>query len=77
MDIPGNEKADEMAKEAAGSNGSTHENPFQYKPLKSMRNNTIKQTSKNEWNSILKKELKSSHLHRITNKVQTKPSSVL
>ena len=76
MDIPGNEKADEMAKDAAKSKGTTGD-PFPFNTLKSMRNNAIKQASRNEWDSIRKKELKSSHLHRIINKVQSYPSSAL
>jgi len=75
-DIPGNEKADEMAKEAAKSNGSCG-NPFQHSPLKSMRNNVIKQASKSQWDSTWRRELKSSHLHRITNRVQAQPSSAI
>lgn len=55
IDITGNEMADEMedemadevAKETAKSRG-THRNPIQHKPLNSLRNNTIKQASKNE-----------------------------
>jgi hypothetical protein len=39
-----------------------------------MRNNLIKQASKNEWDSTLKHELKSSHLNRIITKVQSYPS---
>jgi ribonuclease HI len=76
MDILGNEKADEMAKETAKSKGTTGD-PFPLNTLKSMRNNLIKQASKNEWDSTLKHELKSSHLNRIINKVQSYPSSAI
>src|SRR5271170_855827 len=76
MDIPGNEKADEMAKEAAKLKGTTGD-PFPFNTLRSMRNNVIKQASKNEWDSILKWELRSSHLARIINKVQSYPSSAI
>ena len=65
-----------MAKEAAKSNGSCG-NPFQHYPLKSMRNNIIKQASKSQWDSTWRKELKSSHLHRITNRLQAQPSSTI
>ena len=54
-DIPGNEKVDELEKEAAKSRG-TRGNPFQHLPLKSMRNSVIKQAStESQWDSTGKK----------------------
>ena len=71
-DVPGNEKADELAKEAAKSRG-TRGNPFQHLPLESMRNNVIKQASKNQCRSTWKKRtrIKSPTSHHQQSSSQT------
>jgi hypothetical protein len=47
IDIAGNEEADKAAKEAVKPRGTT--TIFQYKIMKSVRNQIIKYTVKREW----------------------------
>jgi len=74
MDIAGNEKADEAAKNAAinataaeTSNATASpDHQHHLKPLKSARNRTIKDTAKREWEKAWKNGKCSKQLRRIT-----------
>ena len=52
MDIAGNDKANEAAKEAAKSLGTVNDVPFEHSALKSSRMMTIKKTAETEWTRI-------------------------
>ena len=62
MNIPGNEKADELAKEAAKSKDTR--DTFHHHTLKSARNNLIKQDARKEWEKDVHGELQIANLKR-------------
>src|SRR5436190_5448207 len=74
MDIVGNEKADEAAKDAAMNTTAANtpnatasrDHQFHHKLLKSARNRIIKGASKREWEKAWKNGTSSKQLHRIT-----------
>src|SRR5438552_14887278 len=69
MDIPGNEKVDQAAKEAAQSRGSLGAE-FQHHNLKSARNDVIRQAAKKEWETEWQNTPGSKQLKKITRKAQ-------
>ena len=67
MNIIGNEKADEAAKEAAKSLGATDGTPFKHSALKSSRIMTIKKSAVMEWTKIWQNGKENAcHLRPIT-----------
>ena len=74
MDIVGNKKADEAAKDAAMNTTAANtpnatasrDHQFHHKLLKSARNRIIKGASKREWEKAWKNGTSSKQLHRIT-----------
>jgi ribonuclease HI len=73
MDIPGNEKVDQAAKEAAQSRGSLG-TEFQHHNLKSSRNDVIRQAAKKEWETEWQNTPGSKQLKKITMKAQAQNS---
>ena len=71
MDIPGNEKVDQAAKEAAQSRGSLG-TKFQHHNLKSSRNDVIRQAAKKEWETEWQNTPGSKQLKKITRKHRLK-----
>jgi ribonuclease HI len=67
MNITGNEKADEAAKEAAKSLGTEDGTLFKHGPLKSSRMMTIKQKAETEWTRMWQNGMETGcHLRHIT-----------
>ena len=77
MDIEGNDKADNAAKDAALSKGINPSIPtIQQQPLKTSRSNCIKQATKTDWNTFWRNNKADSKiLRKITAKCNVNDSS--